>query len=59
MNNLDRFYKLKETYENTDEVWIDHISRLEAICDRLVIHIYRLYGLIIIAVIIGLIGGAL
>lgn len=55
MNNLDRFYKLKENYENTDDVWIDHISRLEAISDRIITHIYRLWGLIIISVIIGLI----
>lgn len=56
MNNLDRFYKLKENYENIDDIWIDHISRLEAISDRIITHIYSLWSLIIISVIIGLIG---
>lgn len=56
MSNLDRFYKLKENYENIDDIWIDHISRLEAISDCIITHIYLLYGLIIISIIIGLIG---
>ena len=56
MSNLDRFSKLKENYENIDDTWIDHISRLEAISDCIITHIYRLYGLIIISVIIGLMG---
>lgn len=56
MSKLDRFYKLKENYENIDDIWIDHISRLEAISDCIITHIYRLWGLIIILVIIGLIG---
>lgn len=56
MSKLDRFYKLKENYENKDNIWIDHISRLEAISDCIITHIYCLWGLIIISVIIGLIG---
>ena len=56
MSKLDRFYKLKENYENKDNIWIDHIARLEAISDCIITHVYCLWGLIIILVIIGLIG---
>lgn len=56
MNNLDRFYKLKENYENIDDIWIDHISRLEAISDCIITHICCLWVIIIFSVIIGLMG---